>query len=99
MKLPYYVSLFRWYTVGDIFRGGAMATSNEGGKSDAVIVASRIWFVAGGAAVGLLSYAWCNRQDFFAIMGTGFLVSIASLVIGGLAGFLFGIPKSGQAIK
>jgi hypothetical protein len=68
-------------------------------ERDAVIVGRKISYVAIPAAIGLLSYAGWNHEDFFAILGAGLLVSVASLVVGSLVGFLFGIPKTGDRPK
>jgi hypothetical protein len=62
---------------------------------DAIIVGRKLGYVSAPAAIGLLAYAGWNYHNFFAILGSGLLVSVASLVSGGLIGFLFGIPKSG----
>jgi hypothetical protein len=70
-----------------------------GPERDPIIVGSKLVYVAVPASIGLLSYAYWNHENFFAILGAGLLVSIASLVVGALTGFLFGIPKSGAPVK
>ena len=63
-------------------------------ERDAIIIAGKLNYVTAPCVLGLLSFAIWNRADFFTIVGSGTLVSIAALVTGGLVGFLFGIPKS-----
>jgi hypothetical protein len=76
-----------------------IGTSSSQQLDDSIIVGRKITYVALPAAVGLLCYAGWNHQDFLAILGSGLLVSVASLVVGGLIGFLFGIPKTGDGPK
>lgn len=65
-------------------------------ERDAVLVGRKLTTVAVPAAIGLLCYALWQREQFFTVVGMGILVSLASLVAGGLVGFLFGIPKSAE---
>jgi hypothetical protein len=78
-----------------------MEDARLGGQQldDSIIVGRKISYVAVPATVGLLCYAGWNHHYFWAILGAGLLVCVASLVVGGLIGFLFGIPKTGEVPK
>lgn len=68
-------------------------------ERDAILVGSKLSYVAVPAFVGLFAYAFWHRDKFLPIMGMGVLVSLASLVAGLLVGFLFGIPKSPESAR
>ena len=62
--------------------------------SERALRALRITLCLGFACV--LLYSFQSREDFFSIAFSALLLSGASLFIGGILGFLFGIPKTLQ---
>jgi len=64
-------------------------------ERDAKVVGRKLAYVAVPALLGLICYAitWHQAVTLF---GMGILVCLASLLAGGLVGFLFGIPKSSE---
>jgi hypothetical protein len=61
---------------------------------DASIVAKKLGYIAFPGSLGLLLYAGINWPKSPTILGMGILVATASLMVGGVVGFLFGVPKS-----
>jgi hypothetical protein len=61
---------------------------------DASIVAKKLLYVVVPGVLGLLLYAAVNWPKSPTIVGMGLLVATASLMVGGVVGFLFGVPKS-----
>jgi hypothetical protein len=61
---------------------------------DASIVAKKLGYIAIPGILGLLLFAGINWQKSLTVLGMGILVATASLMVGGVVGFLFGVPKS-----
>jgi hypothetical protein len=61
---------------------------------DASIVAKKLGYIAVPGILGLLLFAGINWQKSLTVLGMGILVATASLMVGGVVGFLFGVPKS-----
>ncbi len=64
---------------------------------DASIVAKKLLYIVFPGGTGLLLYAAIYWQKSPTILGMGILVATASLMVGGVIGFLFGVPKSADA--
>jgi hypothetical protein len=61
---------------------------------DASIVAKKLGYIAVPGILGLLLFAGINWQKSLTVLGMGILVATASLMVGGVVGFLFWVQKS-----
>jgi hypothetical protein len=75
-----------------------MATSNSKNRSQSERAVSTIAFCILGGILGILLFALetSSFTQFFSVFGAGLLIAGASLLSGGLLGFLFGIPRTLQ---
>ena len=68
-------------------------TEEQREPTDQALIILAIASSAGLVGIVLFSLQATSVSQFFSILGVGFLISGASLFLGGIVGFLFGIPR------